>query len=237
MSYIEFPLPIEPVEPSKFALLEDIFLIGSIRILEKDSDKDNINPSTCKQGMLVRCMDSNKLYILKKFESGFDDYGDPIISNIEWEEFKVDVVKEEARDFTPSRLSLTISSLYPLGGSDPVLVQSFPISKAFIVSKVSVDTADIDFTLTETLVDNSLAFPYETFIHEIRDTNTTIGKDMTKNTFTFLDGTVLNTRYTQIFVNKDLDYSKMVYIKINRKNSLITKVKTTFTLIRLEGEV
>ena len=75
--YIQFTGPIKPLGSATFAILEDVFLQGSYRVLNTEAEKDIISPDACTVGMIVKCLDSGKMYSLSALTIGEDEFGDP----------------------------------------------------------------------------------------------------------------------------------------------------------------
>jgi hypothetical protein len=224
---------VQPQGGAQFAILEDLFLQGSFRVLQTEEDKANIDPTVCKQGMIVYCVDSGKTYALSEVSLAYDDIGDAIFSAV-WSEFSLasevpsgsggsSVVPAKAL----SRWQLTVKSGSLAPGAE--WKTKLPFAKAIILERLTVDKlCDMEFKETS----NSIV------LGDFASFNNTISQSFTdplnltySSKYVFPDGTPLMTRYTQLFINKDPVLDKFYYYKVINRESVNAAITTKFLVI------
>lgn len=218
---------LHPVGMADFAILEDNYLIGSLRILEKDSDKDSLDVSTMKEGMLVRCLDTKKLYILSKIIYQVDDFGDETYS-ASWTELIISVDTSSGTIINPSRWKITLRTpLLNPGDYNQTILQ---FAKSVILDRLQVDKI-CDIELKESNLDILLNYDFnQTLKYSFTDPENLV----LKNQFTFKDGTPLITRHQRIFMNKDPVPQKFIYYQVTNTSSSATMISSTFTIMGID---
>jgi hypothetical protein len=226
--FVQFTGPIKPIGSSTFAILEDVFLQGSYRVLEKDTDKDAINVDACTTGMLVKCLDTNRMYSLADMKIGEDEFGDPI-ANLTWTEFTI-VVPNTTTTKALSRWQLSIKTTV-LMPSEAFTIK-LPFAKSIILERLEVDKpCTVEFKETKSPIvlgdlssfNNVLKYQFlnPPFVYS--------------NKFTFPDGTPLFTRYTQIFTNKDPLQDKYYYYTVTNSSADTVAIMTKFFVVGIQN--
>jgi hypothetical protein len=227
----EFVDLIKPQGNSQFALLEDMLLQGSYRVLQTEEEKNQIDPTTCKEGMLVKCLDSNKSYVLADLIFGEDEFGDPVVKT-DWADFKVSI-PNVSQNMTSvkslGRWQLSIkTTVLPPGAEYKI---KLPIAKAVILDRLEVDgLCDIKFEETNSKI---VLGDYATFNNVLEHSFDNPNSLVYSNVFKFPDGTVLNTRYTNIFANKDPVRDKFYYYYVTNRGTVSKAILTKFLFISI----
>lgn len=225
--YIDY---LKPSGTARFALLEDVFLKGSYRVLQTEADRDSIDRSACKEGMLVYCLDTDKSYILSEFSTTEDEFGDLVVV-AGWSEFEASIPNTESGTKALGRWSLILTSGSLLPGESRTT--KIPLSRACILRSLSVNT-NCRVRLRETdqlFASGDLAM----FNHTIEaDLNTASGLSYGEQ-FSFPDGTVLNTRYLQMFMNKDAVEDKLLYYRVTNTNATSVNIISRFVIVSLHN--
>ena len=229
--FIQFTGPVKPLGASTFAILEDIFLQGSYRVLETEAEKDSIDVTTCKEGMLVRCLDTKKNYTLSKLTVGEDEFGDPIATK-EWTEFSMSVPNTAGSTVKAlSRWQLSIKSSVLAPNAEFTI--KLPFAKAIILERLEVDKlCKVEFKETK---NDIILGDYATFNNVIDHEFTDTSKLVYSNQFVFPDGTPLMTRYTQIFMNKDPVLDKYYYYKVVNTTADTVAILTKFFVVGIHN--
>jgi hypothetical protein len=78
--FIQFTGPIKPLGSSKFSILEDKFLKGGFRVVDKKAELSSFDATVIKKGMLVAVNEEDgAIYECVDFSESADEFGDPIV--------------------------------------------------------------------------------------------------------------------------------------------------------------
>ena len=96
--FIQFTGPIKPLGSATFALLDDKFLKGGFRIVDKKADLQTIDATAMKVGMLVAVNEEDGMvYECQSFTQSEDEFGDPIVTS-EFKEFSASATDTPSSD-------------------------------------------------------------------------------------------------------------------------------------------
>lgn len=132
-SFIELTGNLKPLGASKFALLDDFYLKGGLRVLENKKDLENLDSSKLKKGMLVYVVEDDTLYECSDFSTEEDEFGDVIVT-AKYNPFNV-YVKSSTTYVRPTK---NISFSYT--GPDPILQPVDMGCRSFIMTKLQVSS-------------------------------------------------------------------------------------------------
>lgn len=215
---------------SSIAILDDANLQGGYRVLATVKQRDELTINSCKVGMLVRCMDVNKLFELFELKVEFNE-DDEEVYVLNWREFKLkpDVVVEvpTAKPLTRWALTLRSTSLAP--GAQYKL--KIPVSKLILVESASVDFPS-KIWLKET--ESALQLGDGAVFNQILEHEFVTGKLTLDSRQYFPDGTKLRSRYTKIFMNKDPNTDKYIYYTIENTSTVTRNITAKFLFVSLQ---
>ena len=226
--FVQFTGPVKPIGSSTFAALEDIFLQGSYRVLATEADKNEINVEACSIGMIVKCLDTNRMYSLADMTTSEDEFGDPIAS-LTWAEFTIEVPNVAVtKALSRWQLSVKTTVLLP---SETFTIK-LPFAKAIILERLEVDKpCTVEFKETKLPI----------VLGDLSSFNNILSKQFIdppfvySNQFIFPDGTPLFTRYTQIFTNKDPLQDKYYYYTVTNSSADTVAVLTKFFVVGIQN--
>lgn len=209
-------------------LLEDVYVAGGMMILSSVAERDKLQTSLLKLGMLVRTMDDKKLYELVDLKYDYNEDGEEIVLT-RWDEIKVGgSVAVVANPKPLSRWALSLRSTLLQPGDKYNL--SIPVAKVVALKRLEVDNA-CRIVLQETknsIVLGSLGGFKQVLDHEFKTDR------VYDNKFVFPDGINLKSRYTPIFMNKDPNIDKYVYYTLTNTLSVPVSVTAKFLFISLQ---
>lgn len=227
MAY-EFLDYLKPVGASRFALIEDIFLKGAYRVLQSEAERDNLDPTTCKVGMIVNCLEESRLYLLSELRMDEDEFGDTV-AVFDWTDFTINIPNTPTSESKAiGRWNLTLSSGMLAPGEEKVL--KIPLAIACMLKNLSVNSkARVKLRETEqAFASGDLAM----FNHSIEE-DLVADKLYFGKAFTFPDGTPLRTRYTNMFMNKDPVTDKFLYLTITNTDSMAKLIIVRLNIVAL----
>jgi hypothetical protein len=135
--FIQFTGPIKPLGSSKFSLLEDKFLKGGFRVVDKKAELANLDASTIKKGMLVAVNEEDgAIYECIDFSETVDEFGDPIVSS-NFQPFAADASSGSGQNAVYTRPTKTITYTYVNAGQ----VASIPVNlgcQSFVLTALEV---------------------------------------------------------------------------------------------------
>lgn len=214
-------------ESSPFAILKDLDLCGSYRSVASEQEMLGINPSFCKEGMLIRCLDTGKTYTLASLISSFDDFGDPV-AETKWTELTLTAANTSNQTRSLARWSLEVETEMEAGIE---VSFTFNLAKAIIVQDITVSAlCRIEFSesINDLILDDFSSFNYK-IVHEFTD--------LTKLRYgvraVLPDGTELNTRYLNICINKDPITDVNFYYRVKNTGKSSQNIKSSFNFISL----
>ena len=119
------------------SILEDIYLQGGFRVLRTVKERDALPVSACKLGMLVRCIDVDKIFELAEIKIEYDADDNEIVSYV-WKEFKLkpDIVVESPTAKPLTRWALTLRSTVLVPRDTYKL--KIPVAKLLLAESISV---------------------------------------------------------------------------------------------------
>lgn len=214
-------------ESTPFAVLEDIFLRGSYRVLPTEQEMYSLSADFCKAGMIVRCLDTKKDYVLVKMTTAMDDFGDTV-AELSWTELRAKISNTSNDTRALARWTIEVGADLP-AGSDVTF--SLALARVVALHEIKVDNVcAIEFSETNNalVLDDYLSFNYK-ISHTFDDPT----KLRYGNRYIMPDGTPLNTRYTKVFSNKDPSPDIYVYYKVKNVEPNFQSINSTLTFVAL----
>lgn len=219
--------PLTAPQSSPFAIIEDIALRGSYRAVAIEQDMLSLNPSFCKEGMLVNCLDTGKTYTLAKLDSSFDEFGDPV-AEMSWLELKFSTTNTDNSKRALARWSMEVETEMESGVEVSFTLN---LAKVILVNEIVVNAlCAIEFSESNNAI---ILDDFSTFNHKINYEFKDLNKLRYGTRYELPDGTPLNTRYTNFFVNKDPVTDVNFYFKVKNTGTSYQAITTKFSFIAL----
>lgn len=111
-TYVNLTSPLKPLGNATFALLEDLYIRGSLKIVRNELERDQLDPTTIKRGMLVRCVESGTFWQAKNIVTNVDDFGDEY-TTVDWKvyQFGQDLAPLKRLEKTSTSFTLNLAQV------------------------------------------------------------------------------------------------------------------------------